>query len=69
MFQSYHPFVRACGDPKILGNDNDGTIAKLNQVSASLGVGKAPYKDGNQIQTFSMEGNLFEKFKVLHRFL
>ncbi|EFP04818.1 CRE-NPP-1 protein [Caenorhabditis remanei] len=63
MFQSYHPFVRACGDPKILGNDNDGTIAKLNQVSASLGVGKAPYKDGNQIQTFSMEGNLFEKFK------
>ncbi|UMM29224.1 hypothetical protein L5515_011693 [Caenorhabditis briggsae] len=61
--QQYHPFVKACGDPKILGNDNDGMIAKLNQVAASLGVGKAPYKDGNQIQTFTMEGNLFEKFK------
>uniref|UniRef100_A0A1I7TDH0 Nup54 domain-containing protein n=1 Tax=Caenorhabditis tropicalis TaxID=1561998 RepID=A0A1I7TDH0_9PELO len=62
VIQQYHPFVKAVADPKIFGNDNDGLIAKFNQVAASLGVGKAPYKDGNQVQTFSMEGNVFEKF-------
>ncbi|EGT37895.1 hypothetical protein CAEBREN_03865 [Caenorhabditis brenneri] len=61
-FQHYHPFVKAAADPKIFGNENDRIIANLNQVCSSLGVGKAPYKDGNQIQTFDMDKNLFEKF-------
>ena len=34
------------------------------QVAAALGIGKAPYKDGNQILTYNMEGNMFEKFVV-----
>ncbi|CAB54278.1 Nucleoporin Nup54 alpha-helical domain-containing protein [Caenorhabditis elegans] len=62
VIQQYHPFVKAVGDPKLFGNDNDGVVAKLNQVAAGLGVGKAPYKDGNQLLSFSMEGNLFERF-------
>ncbi|EGT50731.1 hypothetical protein CAEBREN_30568 [Caenorhabditis brenneri] len=62
VIEHYHPFVKAAADPKIFGNENDRIIANLNQVCSSLGVGKAPYKDGNQIQTFDMDKNLFEKF-------
>uniref|UniRef100_A0A8R1E1K9 Nup54 domain-containing protein n=1 Tax=Caenorhabditis japonica TaxID=281687 RepID=A0A8R1E1K9_CAEJA len=62
VIQQYHPFVKACGNPQITGNDNDKHIANLNQIAAALGVGKAPYKEGNQVQTFNMEGNVFEKF-------
>ncbi|CAB3406275.1 unnamed protein product [Caenorhabditis bovis] len=59
---NYHPFVKAVAHPQITGTDNDKFIAKLNQAAAALGVGKAPYKENNQIQTFDMTDNFFEKF-------
>jgi hypothetical protein len=57
--------IRSIRDPQLFGDDKDGVIRKLNQISAALGVGLGYYKADENPVDYSTANNPFLLLKVL----